>query len=37
MIYLITSLSLQSQEQASTDAIAKGLLIDDKDNWQVSQ
>jgi oxygen-independent coproporphyrinogen-3 oxidase len=34
---LLTSLSLQSQEQALTDAIAKGLLIDDKDNWQVSQ
>ncbi|WP_209327333.1 radical SAM family heme chaperone HemW [Pseudoalteromonas sp. PA2MD11] len=34
---LLTSLSLQSQEQALTEAIAKGLLIDDKDNWQVSQ
>jgi oxygen-independent coproporphyrinogen-3 oxidase len=34
---LLTSLSLQSQEQALTEAITKGLLIDDKDNWQVSQ
>ena len=33
---LLTSLSLQSQEQALTEAITKGLLIDDKDNWQVS-
>ncbi len=34
---LLTSLSVQSQQQALTEAITKGLLIDNIDNWQVSQ
>jgi len=33
---LLTNLSLQSQEQALNEAIKKGLLTDNKNNWQVS-